>query len=71
MYWEPGITILDGRHAVSFNMPIGYYFNRFRNPYTASAGDATFPKYIILGSYGFTFGGRKPSAAPTDAGRSE
>src|SRR5262245_16780059 len=24
MYWEPGVTIMSGRHAVSFNMPIGY-----------------------------------------------
>jgi peroxiredoxin len=38
-------------------VPIGYYRNRFPNPYTGNRGDATFPKYIVLASYGYRFGG--------------
>ena len=51
MYWEPGLTVSTGRQAVSFNMPIGYYFNRFRNPYTGTPGDSTFPEYVAIATY--------------------
>jgi hypothetical protein len=51
MYWEPGITLNLGDHAVSFNLPIGYYFNRFRNPYTGTRGDSTFPEYVAIATY--------------------
>jgi hypothetical protein len=51
MYWEPGITVTLGRHAMSFNLPIGYYFNRFRNPYTGNRGDSTFPEYVAIATY--------------------
>ena len=56
MYWEPGVTFNAGRHAVSFNFPVGYYFNRFRNPYTGSRGDSTFPEYVSIATYALRLG---------------
>jgi hypothetical protein len=57
MYWEPGITIVNASgHAVSFNMPVGYYFNRFRNPYTGNPGDSTFPEYVAIATYSMPLG---------------
>jgi hypothetical protein len=58
MYWEPGVTVGSGRHTVSFNFPVGYYFNRFRNPYTGNPGDSTFPEYVSIATYSFRFGGK-------------
>ena len=58
MYWEPGVTLSYGRHSVSFNMPVGYYFNRWSNPYTASAGDSTFPEYVSIATYSVRLGGK-------------
>jgi hypothetical protein len=59
MYWEPGVTFMSGRHVVSFNFPVGYYFNRFTNPYTKSPGDSTFPEYVNIATYSMRFGGAK------------
>ena len=56
MYWEPGVTVSTGRHAASFNFPIGYYFNRFRNPYTGTRGDSTFPEYVSIATYSMRLG---------------
>jgi len=56
MYWEPGVTFSTGRHAVSVNVPVGYYFNRFRNPYTGSRGDSTFPEYVSIATYAVRLG---------------
>ena len=64
MYWEPGITVMSGRHAISLNVPIGYYFNRFRNPNTATRGDSTFPEYVAIATYSMRLGSRA-SKAPT------
>ena len=58
MYWEPGVTLTYGRHSMSFNMPVGYYFNRWSNPYTASAGDSTFPEYVSIATYSVRLGGK-------------
>jgi hypothetical protein len=68
MYWEPGLTVTTGRHAVSLNIPIGYYFNRFRNPYTGNPGDSTFPEYVAIATYSMRLGRRGPSLnhGPTD-----
>jgi hypothetical protein len=60
MYWEPGITLNTGRHAVSFNFPVGYYFNRFRNPYTGNPGDSTFPEYVSIATYSMRLGRPQP-----------
>jgi hypothetical protein len=63
MYWEPGVTVMSGRHALSLNVPIGYYFNRFRNPNTATRGDSTFPEYVAIATYSMRLG--RASKAPT------
>ena len=62
MYWEPGVTVSARPHAISFNVPIGYYFNRFPNPYTGARGDSTFPEYVAIGTYSVRFGGRTHAA---------
>jgi hypothetical protein len=62
MFIEPGVSYQYGGHTFSFNVPIGYYYNRRPNPYTGNAGDATFPREIFLTSYSWRFGGKK--AAP-------
>jgi len=56
MYWEPGVTVGNGRHTVSFNLPVGYYFNRFRNPNTGLPGDSTFPEYVAIATYSARLG---------------
>lgn len=61
MYWEPGMTFTTGRHAVSFNLPVGYYYNRFRDPYTGNEGDSTFPEYVAIATYSMRFGGKTMS----------
>jgi hypothetical protein len=64
MFIEPGFSYAKGSQIYSFQIPIGYYRNRFPNPYTGNAGDATFPKYIVLASYGYRFGSK--SGGKTD-----
>jgi hypothetical protein len=61
MYWEPGVTFTSGRHSVSFNLPVCYYFNRFPNPYTGNPGDSTFPKEVAIATYSMRFGGKSAS----------
>jgi hypothetical protein len=63
MYWEPGVTVSAGRHSVSFNLPVGYYFNRFPNPYTNALGDSTFPGYVSIATYSVRLG-RTPLQSP-------
>jgi hypothetical protein len=58
MFIEPGMSYAMGRQVYTFSVPIAYYRNRFPNPYTGSAGDATFPNYIFLASYGYRFGSK-------------
>jgi hypothetical protein len=60
MFIEPGITWARGSHIIGFQAPIGYYRNRFPNPYSDSKGDATFPKSIWLANYSYRFGGKAP-----------
>lgn len=67
MYWEPGVTVTNGRHSMSFNFPVGYYFNRFPNPYTGNAGDSTFPEYVSIATYSVRLGGK--SSAHSMPGR--
>jgi len=48
--------------------------NRFPDPYTGASGDATFPNYIVLASYGYRFGstsGRKTDTAICPINREE
>ena len=63
MFIEPGFSYSHGRHTMSFNVPLGYYYNRRRNPYTGIAGDATFPRQIFLTSYALRFGKAAPRPA--------
>ena len=71
MFIEPGVSFAKGSHVYSVQVPIGYYRNRFPNPYTGNRGDATFPKYIFLASYGYRFGGAaRPNASLTATGAS-
>ena len=66
MFVEPGFSYAKGSQVYSFQLPVGYYRNRFPNPYTGSKGDATFPNYIFLASYGYRFGGKtKPNTSLT------
>jgi hypothetical protein len=58
MFIEPGLSYAKGSHIYNFSVPIAYYRNRFPNPNTGNAGDATFPNYIFLASYSWRFGGR-------------
>lgn len=62
MFVEPGVSYSQGPHTISFNVPLGYYYNRHPNPYTGRPGDATFPRHIFLTSYSFKLG--KRSARP-------
>ena len=64
MFWEPGISYSRGPHTFSFNVPIGYYYNRHPNPYTDTPGDATFPRHIFLTSYALRLGGNASAAPP-------
>ena len=62
MFVEPGVSYTHGQHTFSFNVPLGYYYNRHANPYTDRPGDATFPRHIFLSSYSLRLGTR--SAVP-------
>jgi hypothetical protein len=62
MFVEPGVSYTTGQHTISFNVPVGYYYNRHANPYTGNRGDATFPRHIFLSSYSMRLG--KRSAVP-------
>jgi hypothetical protein len=64
MFVEPGFSYAKGSQIYSFQVPIAYYRNRFPDPYTGAPGDATFPNYIFLASYGYRFGSK--SAGKTD-----
>jgi hypothetical protein len=58
MFVEPGVSVGVGRQVMSFTVPIGFYRNRKPDPYTGLQGDATFPRFIVLGSYSLRFGGK-------------
>ena len=63
MFIEPGVSYQQGGHTFTFNVPLGYYYNRRPNPYTGNPGDATFPRQIFLSSYSWRFGGKENDAA--------
>jgi len=63
MFIEPGLSYAKGANVLSFSVPIAYYRNRFPNPYTGNPGDATFPNYILLASYGRLFGKNQPNTS--------
>ena len=53
--FEPGFIYSAGRSTYSVYTPIHLVQNRLANPYTGNAGDATFPKYIVLAGYSYRF----------------
>lgn len=55
MFAEPGLSFSKGKSTWSLNVPIGFFRNRQPNPYTGRAGDATFPKYILLTAVSYRF----------------
>lgn len=55
IFVEPGLVYTRGASTFSLHVPIGVERNREPNPYTGRAGDATFPDYITLASYSYTF----------------
>jgi peroxiredoxin len=65
MFIEPGVSFTHGPHTVAFNVPIGYYFNRHRNPITDNPGDATFPEQIFLTSYSLRLRRQRGASAVT------
>lgn len=54
-YVEPGLAWSHQKVSVNLNVPITVYRNREPNPYTNAAGDATFPKYVVLFGFGYRF----------------
>jgi hypothetical protein len=62
MFVEPGAGYSTGRHTFSFNVPLGYSYNRRPNPYTGNPGDATFPRHVFLSSYSLRLGRKAPAA---------
>jgi hypothetical protein len=54
-YVEPGLAWSYGEVSVNLNVPITVYRNREPDPYTGAAGDATFPKYVVLVGFGYRF----------------
>jgi hypothetical protein len=64
MFVEPGISYSSGGQSIAVTLPISFYRNRKPDPYTGLEGDATFPRFILMASYGFRFGAKKPVAPP-------
>lgn len=64
MFLEPGISFTHGRSTVQFNLPRAFYRYRAPDPYTGAAGDATFPDWIMLGTFSYRFGSVKHLAMP-------
>ena len=64
VFLEPGVTYNYGRSTLQFNMPHGVYRLRAPDPYTGAAGDATFPDWVMLGTYSYRFGTVKHVAMP-------
>ena len=60
MFVEPGVAFSFGDQAISFNVPLAYYYNRHPSPITNAPGDATFPRHIFLTSYSTRLGGKRP-----------
>jgi hypothetical protein len=71
MYWEPGVTLNTGRQTISFNVPVGYYFNRFPNPYTGNPGDSTFPEYVAIATYSTRLGRMPKHQIRTDGSKDD
>lgn len=65
VFLEPGISYSQGRSSFQFNLPRGVYRYRAPDPYTGANGDATFPDWVMLGTYSYRFGKVKHVPMPT------
>ena len=54
---EPGVVYARGRSTWAVSVPIAFYRNRHPDAYTGAAGDATFPKAIVLVGWSARLGG--------------
>lgn len=63
LFFEPGVSWAARGQSFTINVPVGFYKNRKPDPYTGLEGDATFPKYIFLATYGWRFGGKDVACA--------
>lgn len=63
MFIEPGLSFVTGKSTFQVNLPRAYYRYRAPDPYTGAAGDATFPDWVVLGTYSYRFGKAKHVAA--------
>jgi hypothetical protein len=59
VFIEPGVTYSHGHSTVQFDLPHGVYRYRAPDPYTGASGDATFPDWVMLGTYSYRFGSLK------------
>jgi hypothetical protein len=55
MFVEPGLSYSQGSSTFSLNVPIGFFRNRLKNPYSGRPGDATFPDFIVLTGISYRF----------------
>jgi hypothetical protein len=62
MFIEPGVSFVTGQSTLQLNLPHAYYRYRAPDPYTGAAGDATFPDWVVLGTYSYRFGKTKHAA---------
>ncbi len=59
VFLEPSVTYVHGKSTIQFDLPHGVYRYRAPDPYTGASGDATFPDWVMLGTYSYRFGSLK------------
>lgn len=64
VFLEPGISYSRGRSTVQFDLPRAVYRYRAPDPYTGANGDATFPDWVMIGTYSYRFGHAKHVPMP-------
>jgi hypothetical protein len=64
VFLEPGVSFSQGRSTLQFNLPRAIYRYRAPDPYTGANGDATFPDWVMIGSYAYRFGRAKHIPMP-------
>lgn len=64
VFLEPGLSYSQGRSTLQFNLPRGVFRYRAPDPYTGASGDATFPDWVMIGTYSYRFGSVKHVAMP-------
>lgn len=64
VFLEPGLSYSRGRSTVQFDLPRAVYRDRAPDPYTGASGDATFPDWVMIGTYSYRFGHAKHVPMP-------